>query len=1284
MDASTVAGGARGTPELTLAQLLRERAASAPDVRGFTFLGGADDRAAEHLTYGELDARARELAGAFAARSPAADSPRVVLCLPAGFDFLAAFFACSYAGAVAVPVRCPHPKRSPDAVSAIAADCAATSGVTTCELVPVLRAAAPGVSWWTVEELETGGAGPATTVEVAAGDLAYLQYTSGSTSTPKGVEIHHRHVAANCRELARHWSIDGQSKIFSWLPHFHDMGLVFGLLQPVWSGCPGIFMPPLVFARRPVRWLTAISEHRASHSCAPDFAFDVCSRLPEDRLQGLDLRSWRVATNGAEPVRATTVERFIRRMAPFGFRAEALCPGYGLAENTLMTTSCRPGRRPVIRTVSADALQDGAMVPTDGGPAAKTTRLTSSGPVDGVDTKVSIVDPDARTVLADGRVGEIWLSGPSVAGGYWRRPEATGEKFAARLADRPDGGPHLRTGDLGAVLDGELFVLGRMDDLIVIRGANHHPEDLEHTLESCHAALEPGGGAVFAVDRDEENRLVVVHEIRRTHLRHLDADEVIRQMVAAVSEHHELEVASVVLLRPRTLPRTHSGKKKRHACRLGFEDGSLPALASWVAPRLRRTLTFGAPPAATRRAGGEAESAGDGAGHDDPAARATDDRATSDRADEVIRWLRSYAGQRLNSRLMDERRSMPPYVALDLGNRGVLSLVAPERYGGLDLDHRGLARVLEQLAAIDLTLASFVSVNNALGIRPILRFATAARREQVLPILGAGRELAAFAMTEPGAGSNVRAIAARGRPDGDSAWRLWGTKVWSGSAAWAGYIHTFVQLEDAAGGPRGVTGFLLRQGSEGLRMGPEALTMGLRAMVQNTVFLEGVRVEADDLLGEPGQGMEVAMDTMEFGRFCLSALSLGVLKRCLQLMVRHGERRTIATGRLLANPVTLARISDLTAAASAVEALIRLVAARLDRGQTVPPELYCACKTSGPEFAWRAADHLVQQMAGRGFIETNLAPQILRDTRILRIFEGPTEPMNAFIGSRLVHRGDELAAFLGEDVGQPDLATELLDATARIVHRSAGPGSPFAADAAAARSWTYVQVGEVACYAILLAAVRAATPSPALRRAEPWLRRRFERRLAKALDGTAAEVVLLDESAARDLVAAYDDDVGRVEQTLLGEDRRIDDLVAATETGPDVERAAEPPAPAAAAAPGAPEPTDGRAQELLAWLAGWIAGELGVPRETIRAQDRFADYGFDSVTSLKLANAVERETGLELSTTLVWDYPTLAELVGALVDRGSATDDLALLARIDDLSEDQVEALLGRLSRETA
>jgi alkylation response protein AidB-like acyl-CoA dehydrogenase/acyl carrier protein len=714
-----------------------------------------------------------------------------------------------------------------------------------------------------------------------------------------------------------------------------------------------------------------------------------------------------------------------------------------------------------------------------------------------------------------------------------------------------------------------------------------------------------------------------------------------------------------------------------------------------------------------------------------PSTRGLDDSSTehsngadrsADKVSELTGWLRNYAEERINSRLMDERRSIAPHVVLDMGNHGVLGLQAPERYGGLALDNRQFALVLEQLAAIDLTLGSFVAVNNCLGIRPILRYATVKRREELLPVLATGRQLAAFAMTEPEAGSNVRGILAQGRPDGKDGWHLWGTKIWSGSAAWSGVINTFVRINEP-GTAQGVTGFIVRQGSAGLRMGPEALTMGLRGMVQNEVRLEGVRVSPDDMLGGLGDGMTCAMDTMEFGRFSVAAMSLGIIKRCLQLMVRHAGRRTIATGKLSSNPVTMMRISDLTAAATALESLIGLVASRLDRNVPVPPELFCACKVAGPEYAWRAADHLVQQLAGRGYIETNLAPQILRDTRILRIFEGPTEPMIMHIGSRLVHNPQELRELIATELQQPTLAAEIEVAAGRIVERCKAPGSRLA-DTSAAMNWAYTLAGEVGTLGILLASVRSRgrlAPDPLLRRAEDWARLRFDQRLSKALGTSPAEAALLEAGEAERLVASYVETIGNIEQSLPGEQTHRDALVgrettpaAANDTGHGTIHDASPPAErrngatpalqshaARGSANGSGDNAD-KVREISDWLANWMGEAFEIQATAIAPADRFSEFGMDSVRAVKLINALEEWLGLQLPPTLTWDNPSIGEmashLAGLLSRDGHARphiriggapamkidgrppieSDIAILAQIDQLSADELTSLLAQ------
>lgn len=1281
------------TPQ-TIVAILRARAMSDPDSVAYTFLslGTGHDVS---LTYAELDQKARAVAvrvieavgqrGAMPADTP------VLLVYPAGLDFLIGFFGCLYAGAIAVPVRYPNPRRPLTHLKGVAADSGAPLVLTTPEMRPVLAEQLDPIAVLTPEDLAAANAAAWRDPGITPDHIAHLQYTSGSTAAPKGVAICHRHIMANSQDIKALWQVTPESRALSWLPHYHDLGLIFGCLQPVFAGCPGFLMNPAVFSQRPLSWLETITRHRITHTAAPNFAYQSCAAIAEEQRQGLDLSSLRMVANGAEPVRADTVEAFARAYAAYGFRPEAMCPAYGMAESTLVASTSGPDLAPTIVTVASDGLTEGRLVPVDEGQPGRAL-VSSSGTE--APTRLLVVDPESGEQLAPGRIGEIWLSGPSIAAGYWQRPEATAGKFNAHLAGDHMKEDFLRTGDLGGMLGESLFVLGRIDDLIIIRGVNHGAEDIEIAVESCDPVLEPGGGSAFTVEVQGEPRLVVAHEVRRSDLRALDGDgesgigdRIVRAIRRAVSEQHDLEVSAVVLLGPRGLPKTHSGKKQRHGCRRDFLAGTLPAVLTWVSPRLRNSVGPDAPFLRSTVKQRPARPAEPAPAPDGPVLSIQATTGESAAVGDLLDWLRFYAGERLNSRLMDERRSIPPYVVLDLGNRGVLGLQAPKAYGGLGLSNRALGGIVQQLAAIDTTLASFVLVNNGLGIRPILRFATEEKRDELLPILAPGRELASFAMTEANAGSNIRNLASIGRPDGAGGWSLWGTKLWSGSASWAGVINTFVKIEDdGPNAPRGVSGFVLRQGSPGLRSGPEALTMGMRAMVQSEVLLEGVRVTAADRLGELGDGMTAAMDTMEFGRFAIGTLSVGIIKRCLQLMVRHGTRRSIATGRLIDNPATLMRMSDLSAAATAIGALTESVGAWLDRGIDIPPELFCVCKTAGPEFAWRAADGLMQQLAGRGFVETNIVPQILRDTRVLRIFEGPTEPMNMHVGSRLIHLPEQLSRFLAEELGEPALSDELRGAAqivwAHCLDTGARLGGPNAA-----RQWAHLQIGEIANYALLLACVRhqhRTAPTPLLARAAEWCRLRYERRLAKALAATPAAAALLDARQIEELVAGYAGTIGDIEQTLAGEDNRLDPLLAQST------RAAPSPAIAPVETPAIPLQPEiaGPASAILDWLKDWLAAEYGQSRATIAPGDRFSDFGMDSVTATMLGGALEQRLGVTLSPTLVWEYPTLGAMAAHLAAAGrpntdssspapsARNEDLAVLARLDQLSETELEALL--------
>ncbi|HEV7516296.1 MAG TPA: AMP-binding protein, partial [Thermoanaerobaculia bacterium] len=529
----------------SLVDLLQARACGLPR-RAYTFLAKGE-REVAHLTYAELDLRAHAV-GARLAESGLAGQ-RALLLYPPGLEFIVAFFGCLYAGVVAVPAYPPGSQRGLPRLLAIAADARPAAVLTTGEVAAKLGALATQVPqlqqlrWLATDEM---GDGPATGWEPRPqpGEApAFLQYTSGSTSTPKGVVVSHGNLLHNERMIRQAFEQSEESVIVGWLPLYHDMGLIGNVLQPLYAGASCYLMSPLDFLERPRRWLAAVSRYRATTSGGPNFAYDLCLRKigPAER-EGLDLSSWRVAFNGSEPVRSQTLNDFAAAFAPCGFRPAAFFPCYGLAEATLFVTGGTRGEAPRIAAFSPAALEADRAVPA---PDEGGRELVSSGrPWMG--QEVIIVEPESRRRCAEGGVGEIWIAGPSVAQGYWRRPEATEEDFRARLADEPAAGPFLRTGDLGFLDGGELFVTGRLKDLIILRGRNLYPQDVEQLAERADPALRPGCGAAFGIEVSGEERLVVAWELDP--LAAPDMEAVAGAIRQKVAEGLEASVQEVVFL----------------------------------------------------------------------------------------------------------------------------------------------------------------------------------------------------------------------------------------------------------------------------------------------------------------------------------------------------------------------------------------------------------------------------------------------------------------------------------------------------------------------------------------------------------------------------------------------------------------------------------------------------------------------------------------------------------------------------------------------------------------
>ncbi|WP_405492252.1 fatty acyl-AMP ligase [Nocardia sp. NBC_00511] len=542
-------------PEALLPEVLRLRAATEPDRTAYIFLDEYGEETVT-LTYAELHARARAVAAEL--RTRCAPGDRAILVFPQCAEFIVAYFGCLYAGVIAVPLNPPRRERVQEATRAIVRDCAPTAVLTLEMFLPPLRAILEplcGATQWLAVDGISADATGFDPVEPSPHDIAFLQYTSGSTGTPKGVMVTHANLVANERMIRAAFGHDRDSTVVGWAPFFHDQGLIGNVLQPLYVGATSVLMSPGAFIRRPLLWLTAISRYRAHTSGGPNFAFEACvARAAAGPIVDLELSSWRVAFNGAEPIRPQTLDRFAEAFAPYGFDPGAWYPCYGLAEATLLVSGSIQGRGPRLLSADTDALGERRYLPGSG---ARTTTLIGSGRVlDG--EHVRIVDPDTGRDCPPEHAGEIRVSGPQVAQGYWRRPDATRETFHA-------DGDYLRTGDLGLLLDGELYVIGRLKDLIIIRGRNYYPQDIEQTVRTAHPALHSGPGAAFSIPSPSGEKLVIVHEIR--HPDAVDPVDVTGAIRAAVLREHELAPADVVLTASGQVQRTSSGKIMRAAAR---------------------------------------------------------------------------------------------------------------------------------------------------------------------------------------------------------------------------------------------------------------------------------------------------------------------------------------------------------------------------------------------------------------------------------------------------------------------------------------------------------------------------------------------------------------------------------------------------------------------------------------------------------------------------------------------------------------------------------------------
>lgn len=557
-------------------RLLRARASTQPSRLAFSFL---EDRSlnSRPVTYAELDHQARRIAAELLARRLTGE--RAVLLFQPGAEYIFALLGCWYAGVTAVPIFAPRMNSSYERVRSIVGNARARVVLSNQAVIDSLdqpewqELQRSGLAMIATDQLPDSLADSWQMPAISADSLAVLQYTSGSTGVPKGVRLQHQHLMTNSRIIARNTATSADSVSVMWIPPYHDMGLIGGILQPLYSGFPVHLMVPASFLQRPLRWLEAISAFGGTHTAAPNFAYDLCvKRAQPEQIAALDLSHLRCAGNGAEPIRAETLKRFAATFAPAGFDARAFYPCYGMAETTLFVSGMKlmEGMRSL--PVARASLASGSLSPQPDGEL----ELVSSGRPD-AELELAVVDPLSQRRCDAGEVGEIWIQGDTVADGYWERPEATRDTFCAQLQGA--SGDWLRTGDLGALVEGEIYVTGRIKDLIVIRGHNHYPQDLEASVQAAHSAVRSQGVAAFALDSPEGEGVGLVVELERGTAaeQQREIENAIRQKL---SQEHQLAPLALVFVRPNRVPKTSSGKIQRLAARTMLLSGEFAGQAA--------------------------------------------------------------------------------------------------------------------------------------------------------------------------------------------------------------------------------------------------------------------------------------------------------------------------------------------------------------------------------------------------------------------------------------------------------------------------------------------------------------------------------------------------------------------------------------------------------------------------------------------------------------------------------------------------------------------------------
>lgn len=1229
-------------------EIIAQRSITHPDQKILSFVL---EQEVQTWTYRQLHNRICSIAAYIQTRNKPGD--RILILLPPSLDYVAAYFACLYTDCVSIPLFPARNYKENERLLHLSADADCETAI-----IDVARDN-NGLKNFKKIEIEKISHCPDLykPLITKSSDIAYLQYTSGSTASPKGVMVSHGNLIANCDALEKRFYRSDIKIGCSWLPFYHDMGLIGGILFPIYSNYRAILFSPYRFIKSPLTWMEIISQYKVNITPAPNFAYDLIARELEKKSKdiNLDLSSLKIAVNGSEPINSSTMKIFLKATEPYGIKNDVMFPSYGLAEATLLITSRKQDEKNKILKVDKQALANRKVVPIKD-TVFEYTEFVSCGRVL-KNHRLIIANPRSRKKLNSFEIGEIWLSGPSITKGYWKNTTETAKKFNAKpINDELYKNGYLRTGDLGFQDDdGNLYVTGRIKDVIIIRGKNYYPQDIEYAIEQSHPDLVAHGGVAISLKHNKNEYIAIIHEVKR-HTKNFD--DIFLAIQNCIIEEFEITVERIILIQRGSLPKTTSGKIRRYACKENLKKNKLKIVSDWKSPRISDNDEF--------KIVSNIKTLSPGKTNKSP-------------ADEIIDWLREYTEKRINSRLMDERRSIFPYIILDLAKHGLFGLQIPKAYGGLELSTHDSLRIMQQLSAIDPSLALLVGNHTSLGVNPILWYATEEMKAQLLPEMAVGKALGAMGITEPETGSQFSMISAKAVEFGKNKWQINGIKRWNASG-WANIINVFVQLNDPVNETNKLTGFILTQDLQGISIGPESLTMGWRGFAQTPLYLKNVIVNKSLMLGQPGEGMEIINNILTSSRLGIATLSVGIMKRAMQLMYRYASRRKISTQLLLESKVFLNFTTDIISKINILETLINTTSTEVDLSLETPIELALASKILASEFVWQTVDIAMQMTGGRGFLENNILPQLLRDCRAFRIVEGANEPLAIWLGRTAFHT-EIIYHLLRTKFNNQTLADEHKNLGIKlndVYQKNLNEGY---------YSLFFYLYGMITCHYIARCAIEKKlkfSNDEFIKFSNKYFKK-LTRVLCENIINLHGDVDNLQIKDIKEILKAHEKSIGNLEQHGYDEDRDLDDLFSKEWHAEKIKEVIH-----------SNNVESVNQQKIIEWVTHWISEKLNIEIKKIKKDLNLIQLGLDSLYLMRFSHDVEKKYSTELTIEKLWENPTIEGIAflietnlvnrktdNILIDNNITKEQAEkLLSDIDNLSDENIEALIKILEKQ--